>query len=304
MGTLRKLSDDEQEHTLPSRCLVGRSPAAWVRLSHPCASHEHAAIEWSGGHWRVRDLGSKNGTTVNGRACSTEWHELVAGDRLAFGGDDERWLLTERLEPPPAAIGPEGRLRLGGHGFLALPDEAAPAAAVYAEGDGWRLDSDDKVTHVENGSHVHVGGEAWELLLPSAAGQSTLDLPSAVPLRSLEATFSFDRSEEHVRVTLRNDDVTIALPDRSFHYLLLVLARARVHDRMVRGLSEEEAGWLDSAELARQLRVRPAKLNVDIFRARQLLAHHDVAGAAGLIERRPHSQQLRIGLERIQLLPL
>ena len=45
---------------------VGRAPDAGLRLDHPSVSREHADIAFSDGAWRVRDLGSKNGTFVDG----------------------------------------------------------------------------------------------------------------------------------------------------------------------------------------------------------------------------------------------
>src|SRR5690349_1511190 len=48
------------------RVLVGQSPACGVRLADPTVSRRHAALELAGGALRVADLGSTNGTWVNG----------------------------------------------------------------------------------------------------------------------------------------------------------------------------------------------------------------------------------------------
>jgi two-component system response regulator HydG len=48
------------------RILVGQSPACGVRLSDPTVSRRHAALELTQGALRVADIGSTNGTWVNG----------------------------------------------------------------------------------------------------------------------------------------------------------------------------------------------------------------------------------------------
>src|SRR6266498_295244 len=48
------------------RILVGQSPACGVRLADPTVSRRHAALELAGGALRITDLGSRNGTWVNG----------------------------------------------------------------------------------------------------------------------------------------------------------------------------------------------------------------------------------------------
>jgi hypothetical protein len=46
---------------------IGRDPASGLRLSHDTVSRVHAELRHQGGLWVLRDLGSTNGTTVNGR---------------------------------------------------------------------------------------------------------------------------------------------------------------------------------------------------------------------------------------------
>jgi serine phosphatase RsbU (regulator of sigma subunit) len=64
---------------------VGR--AALNELAYPGVvglSREHLAIEHAGSHWVVRDLGSTNGSFVNGEAV-TEPRALRSGDRVTAG---------------------------------------------------------------------------------------------------------------------------------------------------------------------------------------------------------------------------
>ncbi|MCS0635475.1 FHA domain-containing protein [Streptomyces sp. LP05-1] len=67
---------------LPLR--IGRDPVCGLRLSHETVSRAHAELTLSGGVWLLRDLGSTNGTTVNGRRV-TGTVVVRAGDLVSFG---------------------------------------------------------------------------------------------------------------------------------------------------------------------------------------------------------------------------
>jgi hypothetical protein len=47
--------------------MVGRSRLADLRMTEPTVSGEHAVLRWTGGDWELHDLGSRNGTIVDGR---------------------------------------------------------------------------------------------------------------------------------------------------------------------------------------------------------------------------------------------
>jgi two-component system response regulator HydG len=65
----------------PPRVLVGQSPACEIRLQDPRVSRRHVALEHAGGRLRLTDLGSTNGTLVNG---------LSVGEVLLGGGETIR----------------------------------------------------------------------------------------------------------------------------------------------------------------------------------------------------------------------
>jgi pSer/pThr/pTyr-binding forkhead associated (FHA) protein len=48
-------------------------------------SAEHARIEWARDGWRLSDLGSTNGTTLNGRRLDGRAVRLRGGEQVAFG---------------------------------------------------------------------------------------------------------------------------------------------------------------------------------------------------------------------------
>lgn len=45
---------------------VGRTKASSIQIKDPAVSEKHAEIVFTDGEWRIRDLGSSNGTRLNG----------------------------------------------------------------------------------------------------------------------------------------------------------------------------------------------------------------------------------------------
>ncbi|MFG3154740.1 FHA domain-containing protein [Streptomyces sp. NPDC048219] len=63
---------------------IGRDPANGLRLTHETVSRVHAELVRQGGVWVLRDLGSTNGTTVNGRRVIGA-AVVREGDQIGFG---------------------------------------------------------------------------------------------------------------------------------------------------------------------------------------------------------------------------
>jgi hypothetical protein len=63
---------------------IGRDPANGLRLSHDTVSRMHAELSRQGGVWVLRDLGSTNGTCVNGRRVAGA-AVVRDGDQVSFG---------------------------------------------------------------------------------------------------------------------------------------------------------------------------------------------------------------------------
>jgi len=63
--------------------VIGRLSTNDVVLSDPNVSRRHAELRRDGGLWTIVDLGSTNGTIVNGKLAGE--HQLKDGDRLTFG---------------------------------------------------------------------------------------------------------------------------------------------------------------------------------------------------------------------------
>ena len=63
--------------------VIGRMEGCDVILADPGVSRRHAEIRREGDEWVVIDLGSTNGTEINGKRVNR--HRLTPGDRLVFG---------------------------------------------------------------------------------------------------------------------------------------------------------------------------------------------------------------------------
>jgi hypothetical protein len=64
---------------------IGRSTECDCMVTHPSVSRRHAELRRAGEHWLLRDLGSRNGTRLNGTRV-TEETQVRPGDQLSLGG--------------------------------------------------------------------------------------------------------------------------------------------------------------------------------------------------------------------------
>jgi pSer/pThr/pTyr-binding forkhead associated (FHA) protein len=65
---------------------IGRDAACGLIVEDGRVSRRHARLRWSGSGWLLEDLGSKNGTTLNGAPPGASGAELREGDWISLGG--------------------------------------------------------------------------------------------------------------------------------------------------------------------------------------------------------------------------
>lgn len=84
---------------------VGRSSDNSVAFPEDSnISRYHAEIEWRDGDFYVIDLGSSNGTTVNGERVTTDKY-LSDGDEIVFGGSSSVEFVFEKDKSQPSSAG-------------------------------------------------------------------------------------------------------------------------------------------------------------------------------------------------------
>ena len=80
------------------RLTLGRGGDADLRFPDEAMSAEHAVLEFHDGAFRIRDLGSRNGTVVNG--SEVKMAELKSGDRIQLGTHTFQLVVEERTRQP------------------------------------------------------------------------------------------------------------------------------------------------------------------------------------------------------------
>ena len=87
------------------RVSLGRGPGVDLEFNDGAMSREHCVIEFAGEGFRVRDLGSTNGTRVN--SGSVQSADLKNGDRLELGEHVFQLVLEERPREPRTYVVPD-----------------------------------------------------------------------------------------------------------------------------------------------------------------------------------------------------
>jgi two-component system, cell cycle sensor histidine kinase and response regulator CckA len=97
-----------RSYVIADEALIGRTTDSQIQISHEDVSRKHAQIERTGpGSFRLRDLGSRNGTMVNGVPAKTQ--ALRFGDMIRIGAKaillftqhdeaEERLLQSQKME--------------------------------------------------------------------------------------------------------------------------------------------------------------------------------------------------------------
>jgi hypothetical protein len=302
MGRI-ETTDETSNWLLSERSIIGRSHACTVRLRDACVSAEHALLRWNSRAWELQDLGSRNGTFVAGRCIAVgERVTLAPGELLGFGRPDG-FRFVEAAPPVPFAIPVAGGAPIeASGGLLVLPDALSPELTIYrGRENGWVVEQDGQLSAVSDGAPVQTRAGAWRLCLPESLPATEEALDSQPTIDTIALRFRVSSDEETVELLALHGRTVIDLKVRTHHYPLLLLARARLSDA---DKPIERQGWLQQSELCRQLRSEPDRLYIDIFRMRRQLADSGIADAGKVIERRPGTGLIRIGVSRLDVGPL
>lgn len=306
MGVLEHLGSGRTA-ILAARSVAGRAPNWIVHLVSPASSGEHALVAWNGKYWEARDLGSANGTHVNGeKLAPTQNKRLAVGSILRFGADDEQWKLVDERGPvAKARCVSTGEERFGESNVLALPNDDAVELMIGKKDTGeFFVETVDEVRRpIMDGERLTVDGHEWIITVPPASPVAgTYKQPITLSLQTLQLKLHVSRDEEDVRVQIVNGDHSIDLGRRACFCALHALARQRLEDRKQAELPEPEQGWMSVKDLMRETGETEQALNVSVNRVREEFKAAGVEEGDAIISTKERRGKRRIGTDRIEII--
>jgi pSer/pThr/pTyr-binding forkhead associated (FHA) protein len=310
MGVLIRCANGER-HRLASRFLVGRSPSNHLRLPDSWISAVHAELLWKGSAWELHDLGSRNGTYIDGERLEAGARKAVS-DRveIAFGDVGDPFRLLDAGPPMAVALSNDDQRRESEAGLLILPDPEAPICTIcYDLRVGWVVEWNDGAREqLAHDATLVAGKQTWRLELPRIVDH-TWD-PTGVRVNVASSTMQITlrdpeqplaKGEEPLEIRLLQRDRVLRLPDRTYNRLLLALAEHRLEDEAA-GTPHHKAGWLDIDDVLDLLDMDEVTFNVYISRARRDVAKLAVEDAASFIQRRLSPRRVRLGVRKVEII--
>lgn len=277
---------------LNTETVVGRGPSADIRLDEGFVSSLHAALTWAAGGWGVKDLGSNNGTAINGSAIPPATRRRVEeGDEISFGMSSATWTLVDAGPPQPwATRTSDGEVVSGRDGILVVPSAENPKGSIFGGSlDAWRFENSDGVEDIADRQTIQVESDTWTVRLPSSLGSTRTSHGSRIQLclSDVQLVIEVDPDGRGGSIGVESDAESFSFPLGHTMVVLEQLARARLAG----------AGWIDREHLLDSLAMTSNRLNVAVFRLRRQFAEAGFADAAQIVER--GQKRLRLGATRI-----
>ena len=276
---------------LSDETVVGRSRAADLRLDDASVSALHASFHFGSAGWSIRDLGSRNGTQINGKPVARGTSRpLRLEDALAFGEGHEVWVLRRDGSPEPLARSSSGAVAKGADGMLPIPSASEPAVTVLWDADlGWRLEDPEAkdVRPVEDRETVRVGTDTWTLRLPQGLLETQPGTRWDFATAQLSVRPSASDRAAVLRVEQRGATASYELGSTATFFTLLIQARL-----------DSPEGWIDRSNVLDALGVNGSHLNVLVFRLRRLFSDAGFADAAAVVQRQ--RMRMRLGSTRVR----
>jgi len=293
-------NDAGRAEQLFAETTLGRSRKSDVSIPESWVSSQHTAIRWTVQGWEARDLGSRNGTTLNGRTLApSTWHALALHDVLTLGHTTERWTLVDDSQPVAFAESPEGRV-VAVDGALELPSADAPEVEVYVDDAGtWHALRGDDEWSVSDGDRLTVGETEWTLHVPEVL-VATRDQRAKVVTTS-KVVFLVSQDFEDIEIEVHTALGVDHFKHQAHNWLLLELARARIADGADDPATVSEHGWCFRPDLADKLKIKKANFNMSVYRARHMFRARDFIDADEACQHRQGAGTVRLGFADIEI---
>jgi hypothetical protein len=205
--------------------IIGRDEAADVFIDNPSVSRRHAEIRLSDEGWVVDDLGSSNGTFLDGSRIDTA-RSIGLGDEIGFGkftivfgkalGNGEAPVhrpspMADRNEPPPAPM-PTGTMHINPHEVKELLEDADRKKRAHFV---WESGGQTGTHYLSDQNTVLIGtDDLCDIRVPRAPRHHVLimSIDGATEVRYLAMLGSMNvRGQAVRRARLRNGDVVEAV---------------------------------------------------------------------------------------------
>ena len=313
MAYLRNLETSEKLYLFSHHTFGRRLELVDTPLPQAEISKIHAAIEWNGQEWQIRDLG-RNGTWLDqAKLNPAENTPLALNQQINFAKLPHYSWVVEDLSPPCNllvglnAASPTESLS----NYHLLPNTKDPIAALAFshEQGSWHLEAlnpnepntyDYNEVEIPANGTISIGKYQWQLFLNAEQAQTLDQQYDQVQAENCAFHFEVSLDEEHTLLNLENQHQKISLGERSHHYLLLHLARVKA-EHAKQGIDEKSQGWINNEQLSRELGIDVPHINIQIFRARKQIsdAFPDMLGLSELLQRRRGSVRFNCPQARV-----
>jgi len=276
---------------LRSQHLFGRhSGGSNTILDNPEASRLHASILWNGTFWQLQDS-SSNGTYINNKLSNNGIKtRLIINDEIKFGDINAScWKFIEDQAPKSMLVPIKSDSKvIELDEMVVLPDDKKPEITLYQKSNGqWICENQSGSESIESGAKISTKTSSWYFIDANVFDETKQVIHNDDLLtRPIKVRFNVSQDEEHVALSLHYENKFIDLGERTHHYLLLILARKHLADK-IKGLDDNEQGWIDKSLLCQQIGLDENHINILIYRFRKQL-----------IQARPEATQLIQMVER------
>jgi hypothetical protein len=227
---------------------------------------------------------------------------LLKDSVLTFGHPDERWALVDAGEPQTMAVSLDtGHALVGVQGLIGLPSSKSAECTLYlAQDGGWKVEqANGELEGLVDGQVIECAGQKFRFCCPTSSSATealSVARVGAAPLLH----FAVTSDEDFEELTHEYPERRVALGSRSHNYLMLTLARRMLADRAAQ-LPDASCGWMDKDALADGFKMTPQQVDGEVFRIRKHFTQHGLPEATTVIERRPRTKQIRLGLMQVRI---
>lgn len=248
-------------------------------IDKPYVSKLHAAIEWNGNQWRIKNLGL-NGTWLNGEPLTEHQSTpLTVDDVIHFAKLTDSGFRIMDLTPPsdmlwPLDASPADQKPLYLSRYNLLPDSLNPELAIYINQEThiWQtesIDADNSTqTRLKGGDIVAINNSRWKFIPADVYVPTEVHINKSQKLDDMMFVFNMSLDEETTALSLETSQKILDLGVRSHHYLLIQLIRHHAEDSAL-GLDDKSSGWIYTDKLAAELGLDITHINIQIFRLRK-----------------------------------